>query len=80
MEILKNKMTSEIERNIKSNMTDEEIKRFIIDYTCKQCGNEFDKPGSCEECINYNETGAHKDYLYNLAIKRRDYLKLTAHG
>ncbi len=76
-------MISSIERdineNIKSNMTDEKITEFVIDYTCKQCyENEFDKPGSCEECINGEIMKPHKNYIYDLAIKRRNYFRLNS--
>ena len=75
-------MATEVERDIDEritpNMTDENVRDFVIDYTCRQCyKNEFDKPGSCEECIDGEVMEAHKDYLYNLAIKRRNFLKST---
>lgn len=75
-------MTTEIEKNINekitSNITDEEIKEFVIDYTCRKCGDEFEKPGSCERCIDYEMMRAHKDYIYRLAIERRNYLKINS--
>ena len=70
------KVVKDIEESITANATDEEIENFAINYTCRQCyENKFDKSRSCEECINGKVMEAHKEYLYRLAIQRRDFLR-----
>ncbi|MFA4953061.1 MAG: hypothetical protein WC584_02470 [Candidatus Pacearchaeota archaeon] len=66
----------DIHENITQDMTDEEIIKFVDNYTCRECGEEFNKPRSCEECINYEIMRTHKDHLYNLAIETRNIYKI----
>jgi len=34
---------------------DEELEERVRQHICEKCGNDFDKPGSCEECIDDSE-------------------------
>ena len=69
------KVVKDIEDNITLNMSDDKIDEFVTNYICGRCGEEFDKPGSCEECMDDERMQIHRDYIYNLSAKRRNYLK-----
>lgn len=65
----------DIGEGITANMTNNQLDRFVTDYICNGCGTDFDKPGSCEECMDDEYMKIHRSYVSSLAIKRRDYMK-----